>query len=126
MVRPLTTCSIAALAALFLFAGIGGAGDTDAGKVAYEMNCSSCHGLTGKGDGPVAAALNPKPRDFSTGEFKLDANKSGSPGEDEDLKLVIQNGAMSYGGSPLMAGWPTLDDAQTDQVIAYIRSLAAK
>jgi mono/diheme cytochrome c family protein len=123
MDRQLATISIAALAAVFCLAGRADAGDADAGKTAYEINCSSCHGMTGKGDGPISAALNPRPRDFSTGEFKLDANKSGSPGEEEDLRLVIKNGGMAYGGSALMAGWPTLSDEQIGQIIAYIRTL---
>ena len=123
MDRQLATISIAALAAILCLAGRAAAGDADAGKTAYETNCSSCHGMAGEGDGPISAALNPRPRDFSAGEFKLDANKSGSPGEDEDLKLVIQKGAMAYGGSPLMAGWPSLKDEQIGQIIAYIRSL---
>lgn len=125
MDRQLATISIAALAAALCLAGHADAGDADAeaGKAAFEVNCSSCHGMAGKGDGPIAAALNPRPRDFTTGEFKFDANKSGSPGEDEDLKLVIKNGALAYGGSALMAGWPTLSDEQIAQIIAHIRSL---
>ncbi len=35
--------------------------DAKVGKADYEMHCASCHGETGKGDGPVAQALNPKP-----------------------------------------------------------------
>jgi mono/diheme cytochrome c family protein len=123
MDRQLATISIAALATILCLAGRADAGDADAGKTTFETNCSSCHGMAGKGDGPISAALNPRPRNFSIGEFKLDANKSGSPGEDEDLKLVIQKGAMAYGGSALMAGWPTLSDEQIDQIIVYIRSL---
>lgn len=95
----------------------------DAGKSAYEINCASCHGASGKGDGPVAVALNPPPRDFTQGDYKLDANSNGTPGEDEDLKLVIKQGAMMFGGSVLMAGWPTLDDALIDDIIVHIRSL---
>ena len=123
MDRQLATISIAVLVAVLCPTGRANAGEADAGKASYELNCASCHGMTGKGDGPISPTLNPKPRDFSKGEFLLDANKSGSPGEDEDLKLVIQKGGMAYGGSPLMAGWPTLSDEQIDQVIAYIRSL---
>lgn len=37
------------------------------GKAVFAQNCVSCHGDNGKGDGPAAAALNPRPRNF-TGE----------------------------------------------------------
>ena len=123
MDRQLATISIAVLAAVLCLTGRANADDADAGKAVYEVNCSSCHGMAGKGDGPISAALNPRPRDFSKGEFKIDANKSGSAGEDEDLKLVIKKGALAYGGSPLMAGWPALSDEQISQIIAHIRSL---
>lgn len=122
MNHRLVTTSTLTLAAFLCLAGSAGA-DAAAGKTDFETNCASCHGMSGKGDGPVSAALSPKPRDFSVGEFTLDANKSGSPGEDEDLQLVIKNGALMYGGSPLMAAWPTLNDDQVGNLIAYIRSL---
>lgn len=35
------------------------------GKKLYDVQCASCHGLQGKGDGVAAAALNPKPRNFT-------------------------------------------------------------
>jgi caa(3)-type oxidase subunit IV len=38
------------------------------GKELYAMQCVSCHGANGKGDGPAASALVPRPRDFTTGE----------------------------------------------------------
>ena len=97
--------------------------DAAAGKTVFDANCSSCHGVSGKGDGPVGAALNPPPRDFTVGEFKFDASGNGTPGEDEDLTLVIQKGAMAYGGSALMAPWPTLTDQQIADIILHIRSL---
>lgn len=34
------------------------------GKAVYAQQCASCHGVDGKGDGPAAAALNPRPRNF--------------------------------------------------------------
>jgi len=36
------------------------------GKVLYEgkATCMSCHGESGAGDGPLAASLNPSPRNF--------------------------------------------------------------
>jgi mono/diheme cytochrome c family protein len=40
------------------------------GKTIFSINCASCHGATGQGDGPAAAALNPKPRNFTEGYWK--------------------------------------------------------
>lgn len=34
------------------------------GESIFKMDCAPCHGLDGKGDGPAAASLNPKPRDY--------------------------------------------------------------
>jgi mono/diheme cytochrome c family protein len=36
------------------------------GEAAYKDNCLSCHGPTGKGDGPASATLNPKPRNMTS------------------------------------------------------------
>ena len=108
-------------------AGLGAtnaqAADAAAGKVIFETNCMSCHGATGKGDGPVGAALDPKPRDLSVGEFKFDTDKDGTAGTDADIKNVVQKGAGAYGGSMLMAPWPTLSDTDIENVTVYIRSL---
>lgn len=34
------------------------------GEQLFKVDCAPCHGVKGKGDGPAAASLNPKPRDF--------------------------------------------------------------
>jgi mono/diheme cytochrome c family protein len=99
------------------------AGDAAAGKAKFDMFCATCHGATGVGDGPAAPA-DPKPRDFTKGEFKYDADKDGKPGGEGDLALIIKNGAAAYGGSPLMVGWgAALSDADVQNVIAYVHSL---
>ena len=108
-----------ALAAPAAFA----AGDAAAGKKNYDTLCFTCHGSAGKGDGPAGAALTPPPRDFSVGDFKFDADKNGTPGEDADMKLVIKNGAGAYDGNPSMAPWGHLSDKDVDDLIAFVRSL---
>lgn len=35
------------------------------GARVYRENCASCHGSTGRGDGPMAARLDPKPADLT-------------------------------------------------------------
>jgi len=120
--RLATLLTLAALAVL-LVPAMASAGDAAAGKPVFQANCSTCHGMTGKGDGPVGAALTPPPRDFAKGDFKYDTDGDGKAGTDADLKAVITKGALAYGGSPLMAPWPTLTAAQIDDIVAYIRSL---
>ncbi|MDP8922099.1 MAG: CopD family protein [Chloroflexota bacterium] len=34
------------------------------GKALYEQHCAACHGATGRGDGPLAQSLRPRPADF--------------------------------------------------------------
>jgi mono/diheme cytochrome c family protein len=38
------------------------------GKQLFEENCSQCHGQLGRGDGPAAATMNPRPRNFASAE----------------------------------------------------------
>ncbi|SRR6266568_222506 len=40
------------------------------GKASFTVNCASCHGAKGEGDGVAAAALNPRPRNFTTDQLK--------------------------------------------------------
>lgn len=120
--------STATAAAVLLFGALVpltafAAGNAENGATIFKTNCVTCHGETGKGDGPVGAALNPPPRDFSVGEFKFDANEDGTPGEDADLILVIKNGAGNYGGSPLMAPWGHLPDSDVEDLVVFIRTL---
>jgi len=115
--------SLAALAAL-LVPTIAQADDAKA-KGLYTANCASCHGETGKGDGPVAPAIPPPPpRDFAVGDFAYDADGDGSKGTDADLKAVIAKGAGAFGGNMMMAAWAgLLSDEDIDSLVAYIRTL---
>jgi mono/diheme cytochrome c family protein len=96
-------------------------GSADGGQI-YKINCSTCHGAEGKGDGVVAAALNPKPANFAAGAFKYDTDGDGTPGEIEDIITIIRDGTAKHGGSALMAPWPLLSEAQRQAVAEYVKA----
>jgi cytochrome c553 len=129
MTRFFTTTSLIAAFAIgsVLPSAAFAAGDAAAGKEKFQQLCVSCHGESGKGDGPtgkaLAAAGQPAPRDFTIGEFVLDTDDDGKTGTDADLKNVITKGAMVYGGPAMMAPIQGLSDQDIENLIAYIRSL---
>jgi mono/diheme cytochrome c family protein len=65
----------------------------DQGKKLFEQNCSQCHGTTGKGDGPAANTLNPRPRDFSDADGWV--NGYGLPGIFKTLSEGIGGTSMN-------------------------------
>lgn len=90
-------------------------GDPAKGKEIFQTNCATCHGPEGKGDGPAAAALSPKPRNLSDAEYV-------SKLSNEHLFKVISEGGASVGKSPMMAAWGgILSENDILNVIAYIR-----
>jgi Tol biopolymer transport system component/mono/diheme cytochrome c family protein len=83
-----------------------------AGQKLYLTNCVPCHGPTGKGDGPSAAGLNPRPADFSQHMV---------PGKHTDgqVFLWIKNG---YPNSAMPAWGLRLTDEQIWQLVGYLRT----
>jgi mono/diheme cytochrome c family protein len=85
-----------------------------AGQALYAKNCRHCHGLRGKGDGPLAPK-NPRPADLT--DAKWDHGSS-----DGEIYTLILNGAPA----PMteMKGMKgTLTPTQIWQVVNYIRSI---
>jgi mono/diheme cytochrome c family protein len=94
-------------------------GDATKGAEIFKLYCLPCHGEKGKGDGVAAAALNPKPRDFT------DKQRMSTIPDWEVLK-VIKEGGASVGLSPMMTPWGPLlqSDEKIQDVAAYVRSFA--
>ncbi len=79
------------------------------GKQLYAANCASCHGAAGRGDGPVGAALKPKP-----------ANLAAMAGQhpDGDFAWKIANGR---GTMPAWKG--TLTENQIWDLVNFVQGL---
>jgi mono/diheme cytochrome c family protein len=87
----------------------------------YKTRCTTCHGPAGKGDGPAAAALNPKPRDLGDPAWQKSVT-------DEHIEKIILGGGPAVGKSPLMPANPDLA-SKPDVVKALrvlVRNLGAK
>ncbi len=81
-----------------------------AGRQTYQENCATCHGLDGKGDGPAAANLLPKPADLTV---HVPLHTEG------ELYWWITNGITTTA----MPAWNTrLTDLQRWQVVVFLRS----
>ncbi len=91
-----------------------------AGKKAYDLYCSGCHGLAGDGMGPAAAQLVIKPRDFTSGVFKFRSTPSGSLPTDEDLYRTITRGVT---GSS-MPSWVLMSEKERVAVVEYIKTFS--
>jgi len=97
-------------------------GSAENGKLLYLKNCSTCHGVDGKGGGTASVYLFPKPRDFSKGVFKFQSTPSGSLPMDDDLERTIRNGMP---GSAMPA-WDGLSAAQRKDLVAYLKTFSER
>jgi cytochrome c553 len=74
------------------------AGDLSRGTALYDSYCWTCHGKTGKGDGPIAVTYQPRPRDLTDRAYL-------STRTDRDLYNAISQGGGAVERSPTMPGW---------------------
>jgi copper transport protein len=82
----------------------------------FVTNCVPCHGVSGKGDGPVGLTLNPRPADL---------RQHAIPGVHTDAQLFewISDG---FPGSRMPAFRSVLSDTDRWNLVNFIRTLAPK
>jgi mono/diheme cytochrome c family protein len=84
-----------------------------AGQKLYVGNCMTCHGPSGKGDGPGGVALEKKPADLGA------RIRSG----ETDGELFWK---ITEGRSPMISWKGSLSETQRWELVNYIKSLAGK
>ena len=85
------------------------------GKEKYNLYCVACHGADGKAEGAAAAAMKPRPRNFTDKEWQASV-------DDARLVKVLKEGGASVGLSSSMAAWSgVLTDDEINAVVAYVR-----
>jgi copper transport protein len=84
------------------------------GKIVYEQNCLACHGVQGRGNGPLGLALNPRPSDFA-----IHVNQH----SDEALFNWISQGVP---GTAMQGFADKLTETQRWHVLNYIQALVEK
>ena len=95
-------------------------GGLEAVKKTYDKRCAPCHGKTGEGNGPAAAFMTPRPRNFTWGIYKFRTTPSGYVPTDEDLFRTIRHGLTGTA----MPGWPLFTDDEINALIQYIKTFA--
>lgn len=84
------------------------------GRVLYQANCASCHGMTGMGDGEAARSLNPSPALLA---YMIQMPMS----VDEYMYWSISDGGAAF-GTAMPAFKDTLSEDEIWKIVTYIRA----
>jgi cytochrome c553 len=89
-------------------------------QMSFLMFCAGCHGKTGGADGPTAASLSIKPRNFTDCAAM-------SKISDDTIFKVIKYGGASAGLSSEMPGWAAaMSDDEIKGLAKHVRSFCKK
>lgn len=92
------------------------------GRNLYEVRCAQCHGSSGDGNGPQAAAMYPRPRDYRKGVFKFTSTTYGSKPMREDLVLTLRRGIRGTS----MPSFALLPDEELEALVDYVLALSRR
>jgi len=111
------------LAVFFMVApALAAGGNVDKGKIVYEKRCIWCHGVDGDGAGAAENFLNPPPRNFEDGQYKIKTTGFDDMiPNDEDIFRMVRDGMPGTA----MPGWSQLLSEQDMwDVVQYIKTFA--
>ncbi|HUJ57269.1 MAG TPA: c-type cytochrome [Kofleriaceae bacterium] len=99
----------------------GGLSAQQKAEALFGSQCAMCHGADGKGDGPGAAQLNPKPRNYTDPAWQASVT-------DDQIKQTIVLGGMKVGKSGMMPANPQLQRQPEvlDGLVKIIRGFGKK
>lgn len=92
------------------------------GQDVYMKRCVQCHGVNGDGNGPVAASMYPRPRDYTRGIFKFTSTPYGGKPRREDLVAVLHRGVVGTS----MPNFRLLPKKEIEAVVDYVMVLAQR
>jgi len=89
------------------------------GSALYVSYCASCHGMTGKGDGPVAIALKTTPPDLT----RISARNNGKFPLERIAKVIAGDGspARAHGTRDMPVWGPFFSRVENDQDVGPVR-----
>jgi mono/diheme cytochrome c family protein len=88
----------------------------------YLRYCVGCHGVLGDGEGENAPYIDPKPRNFTLGQFKCRSTPTGSLPTTEDLVDTLRRGITNSN----MPSWRPLSDENREDLVAYIKTFSSR
>ncbi len=100
---------------------VGTEAQRESGRNLYLKNCAQCHGEKGDGEGYATPHLFPRPRDFTSGRFKVRTTPSGALPTHQDLVNIIRRG-MPYTSMP---AWPDLSDQEVSDLAYFLTTFSA-
>ncbi|MBF6560189.1 MAG: cytochrome c [Candidatus Binataceae bacterium] len=118
---------------------MGPSGRIISGPLQFRQYCASCHGMDGKGDGPVAASLKKKPADltmlsknnggvFPTAEVHdfIDGTKTAAGHGTREMPLWGDAFMTRTGKEAAMGAAPLTQEevnAKINRLVRYIKTL---